>query len=154
MKSPMMENLIFEKPALAPLSNRVGWAFFTAFFWVMWVYLWMPLVTIILWALGFDLLNDYFIRDSKNNMGDMKHLFVLYASVVVVLGGSLLVWARTEFMRFHNVNRRTRPIPVEMGELAAFAHVAPERMAELSSVHRMIVHHDEHGKFLYADVLG
>ena len=149
-----MKTLIIEKPSPAPLSNRVGWAFFTAFFWIVWVYLWMPLITLGIWVLGFDAYGDYFQHLSQSQIDEMKHLFILYLSIVVVLGGSLLVWARTEFMRFRNVNRRTRPLPTKVEELANFAQVATETMADLSSVRRMLVHHDDHGKFLYAEILG
>lgn len=149
-----MENLIFEKPSLAPLSNRVGWAFFTAFFWMVWIYLWLPVITLGMWMLGFGIYGDYFLHKSSTQVGNMKHLFVLYLSVIAVLGGGLLAWARTEFVRFRNVNRRTRPLPTEIKELADFAHVRPETMAQLVTVRRMVVHHDTHGKFLRAEILG
>ena len=152
LNSRTMKTLIFEKPSLSPLPNRLGWAFFTAFFWIVWVYLWMPLITLGIWALGFEAIGSYFQPNSKSELGKMKHLAIQYLSVIAVLGGSLLVWARIEFMRFRNVNRRTRPVPTQVEELASFAQVATETMADLSSVRRMLVHHDEHGKFLYAKV--
>lgn len=151
--SLIMQTLIFEKSSLAPLPNRVGWAFFTAFFWILWVYLWMPLITLAIWALGFDAYGDYFQKNIKNHLDEMKHLFILYTSVIVVMGGSLLVWAKIEFMRFRNVSRRMCPVPAAVKELADFAQVATETMARLSSVRRMVVHHDDHGKFLYAEIL-
>ncbi|MEO6353427.1 MAG: poly-beta-1,6-N-acetyl-D-glucosamine biosynthesis protein PgaD [Burkholderiaceae bacterium] len=148
-----MKTLIFEKPSLAPMSNRVGWAFVTALFWFVWVYLWMPLITLCMWALGFDAFSDYFQGRSSNKMEEMKHLFVIYLSVVAVLGGGLLAWARTEFIRFRDVQRRTRPLPTEVPELAIFAQVATATMIDLTAARRMVAHHDAHGKFLSAEIL-
>lgn len=149
-----MKTLIIEKPSLAPLQNRVGWAFFTAFFWIVWVYLWMPLITLGIWALGFDAYGDYFHHISQSQISEMKHLFIVYLSIIVALGGSLLVWARTEFMRFRNVNRRTRPLPAKVEELANFAQTATQTLADLGAVRRMVVHHDDDGKFLFAEIPG
>ncbi|MDP3841352.1 MAG: poly-beta-1,6-N-acetyl-D-glucosamine biosynthesis protein PgaD [Oxalobacteraceae bacterium] len=148
-----MKNLIFEKPSLAPRSSRVGWAFVTAFFWVVWVYLWMPLITLCMWALGFDAYSDYIQDRSSHKMEEMSHLFVVYLSVIAVLGGGLLAWARTEFIRFRDVQRRTRPLPTEVAELAIFAQVATATMIGLSAARRMVVQHDAHGRFLSAEIL-
>lgn len=145
-----MEELIFEKPHLAPLPSRIGWAFFTAFFWIIWVYLWMPLITLLMWAIGFRYYDNHFLHNSPTELIDLRNIFVLYLSIIVTLGGTLLVWARTEYMRFRNVHRRTRPTSVAITELAEFAKIKPEIMSTLSTVRRMTAHHDEHGKFLYA----
>ena len=146
-----MKTLIFEKPHLSPLPNRIGWAFFTAFFWIIWVYLWMPLITLVIWSLGFKFYDATFLHNTRSELIDLRNLFVLYLSIIVTLGGSLLLWARTEYMRFRNVHRRTRPLAVSVEELAQFANIPPARMNELSTVRRMTAHHDEHGKFLYAN---
>ncbi|PRC90600.1 poly-beta-1,6-N-acetyl-D-glucosamine biosynthesis protein PgaD [Solimicrobium silvestre] len=146
-----MKTLIFENPELAPLPNRIGWTFFTTFFWIVWVYLWMPLITLVIWALGFNYYDDHFLHNSPSELLDLRNLLVFYLSIIVTLGGSLLLWARTEYMRFRNVHRRTRPLPVAIEDLAEFSGVKPEIMAKLSTVKHMIAHHDEHGKFLYAD---
>lgn len=147
-----MKTLIFEAPKLSPLPNRVGWAFFTAFFWIAWVYLWMPLITLLLWWLGFDPAYRYFLHISSRESVDFERLIIFYAIVIGVLAGSLLVWAGIEFLRFRHIHRRLRPVPVEIAELAAFAEIPTEKLSELGAVRRMIAHHDEHGKFLYADM--
>ena len=145
-----MKQLIFEKPHLAPLPSRIGWAFFTAAFWIIWVYLWMPLITLLMWALGFRYYDTHFLHNSPTELMDLRNIFVLYLSIIVTLGASLLAWARTEYLRFRNVNRRTRPAAVTTDELAEFAKIKPDTMATLSRVRHMPAHHDEHGKFLYA----
>ena len=148
-----MEHLIFEKPQLASLPSRIGWTFFTVFFWIIWVYLWLPLITLLIWALGFRFYDNLFFHNSPTELIDLRDIFVLYLSIVVTLGGSLLAWARTEFIRFRNVHRRTRPNAVSCAELAEFARIKPEIMEDLSVQRCIIAHHDEHGKFLYGTIM-
>jgi biofilm PGA synthesis protein PgaD len=147
-----MKTLIIEKPSLSPLPNRIGWAFFTAFFWIVWIYLWMPLITLLLWWFGFTIFDKYFLHYSLSELVELEQLIILYNIVIAVLAVSLLAWAGIEFLRFRHVHQRHQPMPVEIAELAEFAHIPTNKMAELSSTRRMIVHHDEHGKFLYAEI--
>ena len=149
-----MKTLIFEKPSLAPLPGRIGWAFVTALFWLVWIYLWMPLITFFLWMLGWHFYERYFPHNYPSEQSHLKHLFSIYACVVIVMGGSLLIWARVEFLRFHDIHRRTRSLPVAQDELAWFAQIPINKIAELSALQQMVAHHDEKGDFLYAEVAG
>lgn len=147
-----MTNLIFEKPSLSPLPQRVGWTFFTAFFWLVWAYLWMPLVTLAIWMLGFYAYGDYIDRNVERRVGEVGHLAIVYTSVVCALGGSLLLWARIEFVRFHDVNRRTRPEPVGIDEIALYAQLPVEEVSSWSHARRLVLHHDSHGRVLSGEV--
>ena len=140
-----MKDLIFEKPSLAPLPHRVGWAFFTALFWVIWGYLWMPLVTLLAWGLGLHAYTGYFDDNKFFQMHQMEHIAILYSSIVGLMGGSLLLWARIEFLRFHNVNRRSVPLPVKLDELADYASLSQDSLQHWSTARRLVVHHDDHG---------
>lgn len=112
----------------------------------------MPLITLVLWWLGFTSIYKYFLHISSKELVDFEHLIIFYAIVISVLAGSLLGWAATEFLRFRHVHQRHQPPSVEVEELAAFAEIPTEKLTGLSSVRRMIAHHDEHGKFLYAEM--
>ena len=147
-----MKTLIFETPKLSPLPNRVGWGLFTAFFWLLWIYLWAPLLTLLLWSFGFTSIYQYFLDISESDLIDFKHLITFYAIVVGILAASLLVWAGSDFLRFRHNHQRRRPPLVEIKELAEFAEIPLQTMVELGSVQRMIAHHDERGKFLYAEI--
>lgn len=143
-----MEHLIFEKPSLAPFPHRVGWAFFTALFWILWVYLWMPLLTLLGWALGLNAYTGFFADAGFFKMQQVGKIFILYTSVICVMGGSLLLWARVEFLRFHNVNRRAIPVPVRVDEIALHAKLSVEALECWTSSRRMVAHHDHHGRVI------
>jgi len=147
-----MKNLIIEKPDLVPWPNRLGWGIFTAIFWIIWIYLWMPLITLALWYLGFDFYNRLFLHNTPSQLVELHHIFLLYSSVIAALGGSLLLWARAEFLRFRNVHRRAQSKPVVVEELADYAAQDVATMTELNEVRRMVAYHDEHGNFTTAEI--
>jgi biofilm PGA synthesis protein PgaD len=149
-----MKNLIFTEPSLAPLPHRIGWAFFTAFFWIVWIYLWLPLVTIALWAMGIEGFYHYFFEGTlTQELARITRVAINYSTVTLVLGGSLLLWARVEFMRFRNLSRRLRPHRTSPDDLARFALLPAHDIAEWQTARRVIAHHDDHGHLLRADVL-
>lgn len=147
-KGHAMKELIFEKPSLAPLPQRVGWAFFTALFWIVWAYLWMPLITLVAWAFGLHAYTGYFDNNEFFQLHQMEHIAILYTSIVGMMGGSLLLWARIEFLRFHNVNRRSVPVPVSVDELARHASLPEAQLRDWTVARRVIAHHDNHGHLM------
>ena len=149
-----MKQLIFTDPSLAPLRQRFGWALVTAFFWVAWIYLWLPLVTLLFWMLGIKSFYYLNILGGPNkNVTELAKLGVIYVCVIVALGGALLLWARLEFLRFRNVNRRTPPVPASVADLAQYALQEPSSIEKWQRGRRLLVHHDEHGQVVDVDVL-
>ncbi len=147
------EKLIIEKASLAALSNRIGWTFVATFFWGMWVYLCLPLVTFVVWWSGCNFFDEYVLNAAPGELMDIKYLFLIYACVIVFMGSSLLIWARTEFIRFRNVRRRGKSMPAGITELAEFAQIPASTMTQLRFARQMIAHHNQHGKFLYAEII-
>lgn len=148
-----MNQLIYTDPSLSPLPQRVGWAMFTAFFWMMWVYLWLPLITIGLWALGINSVFTQLEPNARREFAELGRLVPWYALVVLIMGGALLLWARLEFMRFHNVSRRSQPHAVPVNELADYTGHSADEVNSWHGARRMIAHHDMHGHLLKVDLL-
>ncbi len=147
-----MKTLIFEQPSLASLPQRFGWACVTAIFWMMWIYLWLPLVTLAFWLLGIFAYGDFIGSGAAQQLAEVGRLALVYSCVVLAMGGGLLLWARVEFVRFHDVNRRTRPIPVGLDEVADYAQLPMEEVSKWSNARRMVAHHDQHGRMISAEV--
>jgi len=141
-----MQTLIIEKPSLAPLPKRLGWGVVTALFWVVWVYLWMPLVTLLFWLSGFRLFDRFVDQTVQTDWREFADLVAIYAVVVCVMGGGLLVWARIEYMRFRNVNRRTKPVPVSVEEVAEYAGLPVEELVQWTQARRIKAYHDNDGR--------
>lgn len=148
-----MKQLIIEKPSLAPFPQRVGWAFFTVLFWMLWIYLWMPLITILAWAMGIGAYEEYFRNDGGSQMHQLGHIAMIYTSVICALGGGLLLWARVEFLRFENITRRVEPITVTPEEIAEYAALPVQEIETWRNSRRVAARHDEHGRFIGAKAM-
>ena len=148
-----MKNLIFENPLLEPLPQRIGWTFFTAIFWIFWVYLWLPLATVLLWSMGIISYSEYFERASFFKLDQLKDTLTMYGIVVLVLGGTLLLWARIEFLRFRNSNRRGIPIPVDTNDIAHYAQLELGDVAMWKAARCVVMRHDDHGKVEGANIV-
>ena len=140
-----MKNLIFEDRLLAPMSQRIGWTFFTVFFWMVWLYLLLPLFTLFLWSLGLISYVRYFGWMSFLDLGQVLHTARVYGIVVLLLGGSLLLWARVEFMRFRDRSRRGVPVSVNNNEIAEYMQLPAEKIELWKGARRVVVRHDSHG---------
>ncbi|AWV07611.1 poly-beta-1,6-N-acetyl-D-glucosamine biosynthesis protein PgaD [Marilutibacter maris] len=122
------DSLLIEKPRSRPLAVRTVWGLVTAACWLVYAYLWLPVVTLLLWTLGlrvaaFEL---YLRNDSVDPL-----LLILLPLLAVAAAVALIGWAEINRRRFANKERRA-PTPnvgaQDVGRaLGAAAHL-PERL--------------------------
>ena len=111
-----MTDLVIIKPSLQSLWQRFSTALFTFVFWVIWFYLWIPVLTFIAWVASIDVLYYQFIE-----MGGLQNIvndLVFIISGVTALGGTLVVWASYNYIRFKGEDRRKAFAPVTTEQLA------------------------------------
>lgn len=138
--------LILNMPDLVARHTKIGSSIFTILFWAIFVYLWMPVITVIAWMAG--LYHSYGEMTYMNEIDDLKHLALVYAMIVVALGGSLLLWALHEYLRFRKVNRRREPIAVNNHEMAAFINIHEDEITAGQNARRLVVQHSANGKVM------
>jgi biofilm PGA synthesis protein PgaD len=143
--------LIINRSTSVPISRRLGWGVVTLFFWTMWVYLWMPLVTLIAWGFGFYGVYSKFKWEAE--VMEFTRLVIIYFVIASALGGTLLLWAFSEYMRFRDKNRRTMPRLAAPEELAGYAKLQTEQLVAWRDSRCMIAHHDSHGALLSVDAV-
>lgn len=141
--------LIIDQSSLVPVSNRLGWGAITAVFWAVWVYLWLPLITLAAWSFGFYQAHAYFHWEDQ--VAELKRLMGVYSVVVTALGSILLLWALSEYMRFHNKHRRTAAPPVSPKDLADQCGVSALDVAAWQKQRCLVAYHDDNGGFIGAD---
>ncbi len=107
----------------------------------------MPVITVIAWMSGFY--HSYGEMTYMRDVKDLKHLAVIYATIVAGLGGSLLFWALQEYLRFRNVNRRREPIAVNNQEMAAYVKISEDDIASGQNARRLVVHHSSNGRVMH-----
>ncbi len=138
--------LILNMPDLVARHTKIGSSVFTIVFWGIFVYLWMPLITIVAWMLGLS--HSYgeltYIRELTN----LEHLAYMYGMIVLALGGSLLLWALQEYLRFRNVNRRREPVAVEVNELAKYMNFQESDVATYQLARRLVAQHGTDGSVM------
>jgi biofilm PGA synthesis protein PgaD len=135
--------LILNMPDKVSVPTKIGSGIFTVVFWALFIYLWVPLITLVAWAIG--IYHAYSEVKYAQELLNLRHLVFIYSMVVLLLCGSLLLWALKEYLRFRDSTRRRIPIPVESTELADYAKLDEEHIVTWQGIRRMIAHHDEHG---------
>jgi biofilm PGA synthesis protein PgaD len=135
--------LILNMPDMVSVPTKIGSGLFTVIFWALFIYLWVPLITLAAWAMG--IYHAYSEVKYVQELLNLRHLVFIYSMVVIALCGSLLLWALMEYLRFRDSTRRRIPITVESTELAAYAKLDEEHIVSWQGLRRMVAHHDEHG---------
>lgn len=104
------EDRLIQNARSLPLARRTFWGLVTAVFWVLYVYLWLPLITFVMWYLG--------IRQARLELYLRNHSFDPYLLIVlpiiaVLTGLALVAWAEYNRNRFGGGDRRnaTPPVP-------------------------------------------
>ena len=111
-----MTDLIINKPSLQSLWQRFSSTVFTFVFWVIWFYLWIPVLTFSAWIVSIDMLHYQFFE--MNGLQSIVNDLVFIISGVTALGGTLVVWASYNYIRFKGEDRRKAFAPVTADQLA------------------------------------
>lgn len=145
MKNP----LIIDRPDLQAWEQKALFGALTAAFWVLWVFLWLPLVTLLGW-LFFGYQFQFHIIELDGYRGFLNLLSV-YALVILAMGGALILWAKYNHLRFRGMDRRKEIEPPTNDQLAILQHQTVQTIAQWQSYHVMTVHHDTHGVIMKVD---
>ena len=134
------EHLLIRKPKSQPRALRVTWRTVTVLFWALYLYLLLPLLTLLLWGLG--------VRNSFVNLyGRQQGIdpFLLYALPLMAIAASMVVilWAEYNRRRFSGRDRRLRPHNTSQARIAAALHAPPELAERLAASRVVILHMDE-----------
>jgi biofilm PGA synthesis protein PgaD len=112
----MSNHLIIDKPHLQNHMQRYGWGTVTFIAWAIYVYLWMPMLTLFAWWIGYKLFHIHFIE--LNGAAGLFDKLALYATIILVLSAILIIWARIEQLRFKDKERRKAGSAVSLREVA------------------------------------
>jgi biofilm PGA synthesis protein PgaD len=136
-------SLIIEKPELQSNVQRYGWSSLTFIFWILYVYLWLPLLTLAAWWIGAKIFNYHMIQ-LEGYVGLIEKL-TLYSSIILVISAILIGWAELNRMRFKNQLRRMDVADVTLSEVAKKYNLHEHQLAQLRQKKSMQVHFSEKG---------
>lgn len=138
-----MSALIIDRPELQTWRQRAVFGALTAAFWVVWVLLWLPAITLLGWlAFGYQFRYHMIVLEGYRGF---LGLVAIYGAVVVVFGGALILWAKYNHLRFRGMDRR-KPFPVPSAGAVAQWFGQPERaIVQWRGYAVMTVEHDDQG---------
>lgn len=135
--------LIIERPDLQSGNQRAVFGVLTAMFWVLWVVLWLPLITFFGWAFaGYQF---QFHMVDLDGYTSFLRVIGTYAAIILLMGGGLLAWAKYNHLRFRGVDRRRSSTPPTPADLAAVHGHAPADIVRWQTMSIVTVHHDSQG---------
>jgi biofilm PGA synthesis protein PgaD len=145
-----MRPLIFERPELQAPQQRVVYGVLTLAFWVLWLYLWLPVVSLVAWLLGG--LTFYHEMLERSGYQAVTELLAWYGAIVGALGGGLVLWASYNWFRFRSGDRR-RPLPaLTTRDMAIYFRVGEADLAQWQVSKRAVVHRDDHGEITAVEI--
>jgi biofilm PGA synthesis protein PgaD len=135
--------MIIERPELQSKAQRYSWGSITLAFWALYVYLWLPLLTLAAWWIGVKVFN-YHMIELQGYTGLIDKLG-LYAAVIFVISAILIGWAELNRMRFKNQMRRMDNSEVTVDEIAEKYNLQAHKLTELRQKKSMTVYFSDHG---------
>jgi biofilm PGA synthesis protein PgaD len=138
-----MRPLIIESPNLQDLRQRYAFAALTLVFWVVWFYLWIPLVSLVAWLMGIEVFYDQMIL--LDGLRGLRDLLGWYGLVIALLGLSLGGWAWYNFKRFGGREKRRDSPLLEPEAIAGHFGLTEGQLAAAKSAQRLVIVHDDGG---------
>lgn len=133
--------LIIQREDLQTWAQRYGYLSVTFLFWFVWLYLFVPLLALLAWALGATLV--YRVMIQGLDAAELVELLKAYGSGAGLLSGSYLLWAVVSWLRFRKVERRRAPAAVTDPALAASHRLTMAELATLRRGSRLVVPADQ-----------
>ena len=141
-QSPIERPGIIYRPDLQSRSQRWFYRMLTTGAWVVWVYRFLPLISIVAWGLGIDYFARYMLEP-----GGAGYLFTLTTYTVVIAASALIIvgWSRYNQIRSRRYNRRSQPQPVSDEMIQERFFVSADDLARIHDSKIMVLELDDDG---------
>jgi biofilm PGA synthesis protein PgaD len=134
---------IINQPRLQTLRQRYAYSALTFVFWAIWLYLWLPLISLLAWFIGIRLFHDEMIV--HRGYQAFFNLVGWYALVVLIIGSTLLGWAGYNLFRFRGKERRKSAGSSDKNDIAQQFAVQIDQLQKWHRAKRLTIHHTEEG---------
>lgn len=134
---------IIHQPRLQTLKQRFGYSLVTFIFWTIWLYLWLPLISLLAWFIGIRLFHDEMI--AQRGYEGFFNLVGWYSLVVLIIGGALLGWGGYNLYRFRGKERRKSTGSSDKNEIAEQFAVDVDQLQKWHRAKQLTIHHTEEG---------
>ena len=145
-RNPPLISPLIERPDLQTRGQRTLYGTLTIAFWAFWIYLWVPILALLAWLLGFQQAYEYMVE-----LGGYHHVLDVlktYSLVILILGGSLVLWAGYNIFRFRGVEKRAARPNVTHTDIAGDLEHDPKSVQHWQDAQHLTVSHDDAGRLL------
>jgi len=133
-----------DRPDLQTAGQRTTSAFLAALGWMCWIYLFLPLLTLLGWAISYRRVDLYVLR---NKDGFFQQIHIL-APLVMVAGAIFLIWALYNLLRFRGRSRRFAPPNISIEKIAAHFELDTDTISQAQQRQTNIFYFDADGEIL------
>lgn len=129
------DSRLIQNPHLQPLPERAAWSAVTGLFWLVYLYLWMPLATLVLWLLGVRLaVFELYLRKHQVE----PFLLFLLPLLALIAAAVLIGWGEFNRWRFRGKDKREGMSDISHQEVAQ-AFGASARLAATLQAGKIVV---------------
>ena len=141
-----MNPLIINRPHLQRPANRALGTTLTWLFWMLWIYLWLPIITIVGWYFGIHSGLDQMVE----RLGYLEFLRLLPSYVLAIACGGLglIGWSYVQYRRFHGRERRKSMRIVDTTEMATKLGLSGDGLQGWQGERRLTAFHEQDGRLV------
>lgn len=124
-----MSRAMIDSPELLTRWQKARDTFVTAFMWGIYVYLWVPLASLLAWVAGVEFAYDVMVR--AGGAQSLAEVGVWYAVIIGVILFVVTVWSTVNRLRFRGRERRGSAACPSDAELATYFGVTRAELERL-----------------------
>lgn len=132
-----------QSPELLTARQRRREAALTGLMWMLYVYLWTPLLSMLAWLVGFDFAYEVMVR--AGGMHALKQVVWWYAAAIFSILLITAAWSVSNRLRFRNRNRRQIVGRLEDQALMEWFGVNQEQLTLMRGQTRVEIEFDAQG---------
>jgi biofilm PGA synthesis protein PgaD len=132
-----------DSPHLQDKVQRGVFGVINALGWMLWIYLFIPLLSLLAWVFGYYQFDQYILNDPQPDL--VNQLWSL-AILVLVMNVVLLIWASYNWWRFKNNDRRQHVENISNQQIAHFYELSEDALQLAQREQIVTFYYDDIGK--------
>jgi len=98
------DEVCIDAPELLTRRQQLRDTVVTGFMWVLYAYLWLPLISLVAWILGFEFAYDVMVR--SGGAAQLRVVASWYLAAIALILAIFGAWSLSNRLRFSHQNRR------------------------------------------------
>lgn len=137
------DSRLIQRPHNVPAAQRTLWGVVTAVFWALYLYLWIPLLTLVAWFFG---LREGWIQLYRNEQQIEPFILIALPLICLACAVLLITWGEYNRRRFRNTERRLALPAATLDEVGAGLGATHELAKQLNQAKTAIIVMDEQAR--------